>query len=154
MSFEAQGERLGEKAFDLGQRIKAMLTPLEDVCRYREQRSHDAATFDVTPRNKASMAFKIAIAPGGINIETPAFTVHELPLAEAGIAEAFVAALLMGRVRRVIRLNGAGKQLTAKTYLFDAAGLPLYKARSQSGLFSGLSRAARRERQIFAPYRS
>jgi hypothetical protein len=147
------GDNLGRKAFDLGRRVKAMLSPLEDVCRYREQHSEDFASFDVTPREKRALPFRIAVAPGGVNIETALFKVRELPLSEARIAEAFVAAFLAGRVRRVTRLSAGGKPLTAKTFVFDEAGRPLYKHRPRSGLLAGLTRAARRERVRFGPYR-
>ncbi|MGL4240069.1 MAG: hypothetical protein ACRCTI_03050, partial [Beijerinckiaceae bacterium] len=107
------GENLGRKAFDLGQRVKAMLAPLEDVCRYREQRGDDFASFDVTPRDKQALPFRIVIAPGGVNIETALFSVRELPLSEARIAERFVTAIIAGRVRRVTRLAASGKMLAA-----------------------------------------
>jgi hypothetical protein len=148
------GEHLGRKAFDLGQRVKAMLSPLEDVCRYREQRGEDMASFDVTPRDTRATPFKIAIAPGGVNIDTPSFSIRELPLDEAGVAEAFVAAFLAGRMRRVTRLSASGKALAAKTYVFDAAGLPLYKHRRRAGLLAGLSPTAGCRRERFAAYRS
>jgi hypothetical protein len=148
------GVHLGRKAFDLGQRIKSMLSPLEDVCRYREQRSDDFAMFDVTPRERQAIPFRITIAPGGVNIDTRFFKLRELPLAEAKLAEQFVAAVLAGRIRRVTRLAASGKQLAAKTFVFDEAGLPLYKHRTQAGLLAGLSRAARRGRERFEPYRA
>ncbi len=154
MSVGGGGENLGRKAFDLGQRVKAMLSPMEDVCRYREQRSDDAASFDVTPRGKRAMPFKIAIAPGGVNIETPLFRIHELPLDEARLAEAFVEAILAGRMRRVARLSTSGKVLAARTFVFDGAGLPFYKHRSRAGLLAGLSRASGYRRERFAPYRA
>jgi hypothetical protein len=154
MSVGGGGDRLGEKAFALGQRVKAMLSPLEDVCRYREQRSDEFAAFDVTPRNKAALAFKITVAPGGVNIETPLFTVTELPITEGAVAEAFVAALLAGRVRRVTRAGPSGKLLGAKTFVYDAAGRPLFKSRMRTGLLAGFAKTAHRGRDRFAPYRA
>jgi uncharacterized protein YaaQ len=154
MTVGGGGDRLGEKAFALGQRVKAMLSPLEDVCRYREQRSEDFAAFDVTPRNKAALPFTITIAPGGVNVGTPLFTVTELPVTEAAVAEAFVAAILGGRVRRVTRLAASGELLGAKTFVFDAGGQPMFKSRMRAGLFAGLAKAARRGRDRFAPYRA
>jgi hypothetical protein len=147
------GANLGRMALDLGQRVRAMLTPLEDVCRYREQLGSDLAIYDVKPASKAAMPFSIAIAPGGVNIEAPAFAVRELPLTESAIAAAFVEALLAGRVRRVTGLAANGRPLTIKTFVFDAAGRPLYKHRSRTGLLAGFSRAASYRRERFAPYR-
>lgn len=147
------GEKLGERAFELGQRVKAMLSPLEDVCRYREQRSSDLAMFDVTPRNKRALPFSIAIAPGGVNIDTPVFRMRELPVTEAKVIEQFVVAFLAGRVRRVASLSAGGKTLVTKTYLFDEAGLPLYKAQSRNGVLAQLRRGVRFTREQFLPYR-
>lgn len=148
------GDNLGRQAFELGQRIKAMLAPLEDVCRYREQRSQDFAQFDVTPRDRQALPFSLTVAPGGVNIKTGFFEIRELPLSEDRVAEALAEAILAGRVRRVVRLSAAGKALAAKTYLFDAVGLPLYRHRSRAGLLAGLSRTGGYGRERFAPYKA
>ncbi len=143
----------GRLAADLGQRVKAMLSPLEDVCRYRERRGEDDAEFDVRPREPRAVPFRMSIAPGGVNIETPLFNIRELPVAEAWLAEALVASLLAGRVRRVSRLSAGGKELGSKTFVFDDHGRPLYKHRSQAGLLAGLARTGGYRREQFAGYR-
>jgi hypothetical protein len=144
----------GHLAADLGQRIKAMLSPYEDVCRYREQRNEDFSSFDVRPRNRQALPFTVAVAPGGVNIDTPVFSIREFPLTEARVAEQMVEAILLGHVHRVTRLSAAGKLLAAKAYLFGRDGLILFKHRSRAGLLAGLTRAARRERIRFAAYRA
>jgi hypothetical protein len=143
----------GRLAGDLGQRIKAMLSPLEDVCRYRERRSEDHAEFDVKPRNASAIAFRVSVAAGGVNIETPYFTIHELPVAESPLAEAFVSAFLDGRVRRVLRLSAGGRLLGAKTFVFDGERKLLYKHRSQAGMLAMFTRTARHGRERFEGYR-
>ncbi len=70
----------GRMAFEIAERVKSLLVPLEDVCRYREQRREDFASFDAKPREKEAIAFSVAIAPGGVNIVTPFFTLRELPV--------------------------------------------------------------------------
>jgi hypothetical protein len=150
----ARDHDFGRKSAELADRVKAMLAPLEDVCRYREQRSADVAQFDATPRNKASLRFSIVIAPGGVNIDTAVFSIRELPITEAGLVVSFVEALLAGRVRRVARLSASGKTLASRTVVLDAAGRPLYRNRKRAGMLAGLSRAASYSRERFQPYRS
>jgi hypothetical protein len=147
-------EHFGEMAADLAARVKAMLVPLEDCCRYREQRSEDLASFDVTPRDKQALAFRTAIAPGGVNIETALFTIVELPLTEAALATEIFDAVLAGRVRRVQRLSRGGRLIATKTYVFGGAGHPLYKRRVQAGVLAGFLRPGTSVRERFRPYRS
>jgi hypothetical protein len=154
MSLALRGQDLGRQAFDLAERVKGMLSPLEDVCRYRERRSEDFAQFDVTPRDKQALPFRVAIAPGGVNIDTALFNLRELPLSEAAIVAGFVDAFLAGRLRRVTRLSTGGRLLASKTYVFDADGRVLYRHRSQAGMIAGLCRTGRRARVRYRPYRS
>ncbi len=141
----------GEKAAAAGDRIKALLEPLEPVCRYRERRGDDTASFDVTPKEKQALPFSIAIAPGGINLDCAAFAIKELAVEEAEIAVALVEAILSGRVRQVRRVKASGAALAAKAYVFDGAGKLLFKQR-RSTAFAGLSRGGRIERGRFRPY--
>lgn len=150
----ADEPRYGELAADLSHRIKALLSPLEDVCRYREQRSDDFASFDVTPRNRQALPFKMAIAPGGVNVETPFFSIREFPVTDARVVEQMAEAFLDGRVRRVTRFSASGKVLASKTFVFSEDGLILFKHGSRAGLLAGLTRAARRGREQFQPYRA
>ncbi|MGL5115435.1 MAG: hypothetical protein ACRC7G_13110 [Beijerinckiaceae bacterium] len=143
----------GEAANDLGQRIKAMLAPLEDVCRYREQRDSDTARFDVKPKGEA-MPFRIDIAPGGINILCEAFSIHEMPLEQSDVAAAFVEAILAGRLRRVSHEAVNGKLIAEKTYVFAEDGRLIYRHRRKKGLPFVPRRKAITRRQRFAAYRT
>jgi hypothetical protein len=154
MSVGGAGGDLGKMAFDLAQRVMAMLSPLTDVCRFREQRNEDFAAFDVTPRNKKALPFKIVIAPGGANIDTPHFAIREFPVTDAKVVEQLVEAFVEGRVRRVTRISAGGKLLASKTYVFDGDGRILFKNRIQAGVLAGLTRTARRGRERFAAYRA
>jgi hypothetical protein len=153
MSVGSAGADLGKLSFGIAQRVKALLSPLEDVCRYREQRSEDFAAYDVKPARKGALPFSIAIAPGGVNLDTPHFSIQEFPVTEAKAMEQMVEAIIEGRARRVTRLSAGGRLLAAKVFLFDPAGRMLYKNRRQAGVLAWLSRTARRERERFAPYR-
>jgi hypothetical protein len=153
MAVGSAGADLGKLAFELAQRVKAMLAPLEDVCRYREQRSEDFAAYDVKPARKDALAFSMAIAPGGANLDTPLFAIREFPVTEAKVMAAMVEAILEGRVRRVTRLSASGRTLAAKVFIFDSSGRVLYKHRRQAGVLSGFSRTARRGRERFPAYR-
>ncbi len=141
----------GEMAVAAGDRIKALLEPLETVCRYRERRGDDTASFDVTPRQKEALAFSIAIAPGGINLESAAFAIKELAVEEADVAVSLVEAILAGRVRQVRRVKAGGAPLTAKAYVFDAEGRLLFKQRRSTAL-AALSRGGSIQRLRAAPY--
>jgi hypothetical protein len=154
MSVGSAGADLGKLSFDFAQRVKAMLSPLEDVCRYREQRSEDFAAYDVKPGRKDALPFSLAIAPGGINLDTALFTIREFPVTEARVMEQMVEAMLEGRVRRVTRHSAGGKLLAAKVYLFDANGRLLYKHRRKAGALTGLTRTARWGRERFGAYRA
>jgi hypothetical protein len=154
MSAGSPGHDFGRMAIALADHVKAMLVPLEDVCRYREQRNEDFAAFTVTPRNKQALAFSIAIAPGGANIETQYFKIREFPVTDADVVEKMVEAFLLGRVRRVTRVSAGGKLLAGKTYVFDSEGRILFKHRKQMGVLAGLMRTARRERVRFEAYRA
>lgn len=144
-------EHRGEKAAAAGDRVKALLEPLEGVCRYRERRGDDTANFDVTPRQKEALPFSIAIAPGGINVDCAAFAVKELAVEEADVALALVEAILGGRVRQVRRTRASGALLAAKAFVFDAEGRLLFKHR-RSTAFAGLSPRGRFERRRYRPY--
>jgi hypothetical protein len=148
----AEIKHRGEAAFALGQRVKAMLAPLEDVCRYREQRDSDTARFDVRPRG-AAMPFRIDIAPGGVNIDCEAFTVREMPLEQADVAAAFVEAILAGRLRRVRRLAIDDRLVAEKTYVFDAAGRLIYRHHRKKGMPFLPRRVVATVRERFTPYR-
>jgi hypothetical protein len=148
------GADFGRMASDIAHRVKALLSPLEDVCRYREQRNDDFASFDVKPRDPQAIAFSVAIAAGGVNIVTPHFKLRELPVTEDGTIIAIVEALLDGRVRRVARLSASGKALAAKTYLRDANGLLLFRNRITGGVLAGWTPTASRRRERFKPYRA
>jgi hypothetical protein len=154
MSVGSAGGDLGKMAIELGQRVMAMLSPLTDVCRFREQRNEDFSAFDVTPRNKRALPFKIAIAPGGANIDTAYFSIREFPVTDAKVVEQMVEAFLEGRVTRVTRLSAGGKLLAGKTYVFDGEGRILFKHRSQAGVLAGFTRTARRGRERFQAYRA
>ncbi len=144
----------GRMAFEIAERVKSLLVPLEDVCRYREQRREDFASFDAKPREKEAIAFSVAIAPGGVNIVTPFFTLRELPVTEGDTIIAIVQALLDGRVRRVSRLSSSGKALTAKTYLRERGGRMIFRHRMAGGLMAGWTPTASRSRERFRPYRT
>jgi hypothetical protein len=136
-----------------GDRIKVLLVPLADVCRYREQRGDDVAIFDVRPREAAALAFVISMAPGGINIESSAFSIKELSLDEAGVAIQIVAAVLAGRLRQVRQIKHNGRTRAMKTYVFDAEGQLVFKNRKSGGMLFLAGRAVRSERVRFAAYR-
>ncbi len=146
-------EHKGQVVVALGNRIKAMLVPLEDVCRYREQRGADSASFDVTPRDKAALPFAISIAPGGIDVTCRVFEIRELSLDEAEVAVQIVAAVLSGQIRQVRQLKGNGAVRKKKTYVFDSVGQPIFKHRTAGVLPFLAGRVARTERVRFAPYR-
>jgi hypothetical protein len=129
MNDQSQFQHQGLRVVALGDRIKALLVPLEGVCRYREQRGDDSAIFDVTPRNKEALAFKISLAPGGIDLECPAFAIKELALDETEAAVAIAAAILGGRVRQVRELKRTGAVRRMKTFVFDDANRLIYKNR-------------------------
>jgi hypothetical protein len=148
------GHDFGRMASELADRVKAMLQPLEDVCRYREQRNEDYASYEVTPRNKQALAFSIAVAAGGANVETAHFKIREFPVADADVVIQMVEAFLLGRVRRVTRLSAGGKLLAGKTYVFGRDGGILFKHRKQMGVLAGFMRTARRERVRFGAYRA
>jgi hypothetical protein len=141
----------GRMAARLGDKVKILLRPLEEVCRYRERRSEDTAAFDVTPRRKAALGFSIAIAPGGINIDTAAFSIKELAVEQADIALALVDAVLAGRLRQVRQMKAGGEPRVTKTYIFDEDGRLLFKNR-KSGALTAFARPTRTERIRFAPY--
>jgi hypothetical protein len=154
MSAAYPSASLGRLSFEAAQRIKAMLSPLEDVCRYREQRSDDVAQYDVKPRNKKALSFNIAIAPGGINLESSLATIRELPVSQAGIAYALVEAIVHGRVHFIRRLKANGQARVTKVYFFDAEGRMIFRQRKSSGWLVLASAAVKTERLRFAPYRS
>ncbi len=129
MHTAAHSEHQGQRVVALGDRIKALLVPLEGRCRYREQRGDDSAIFDVTPRDPQALAFKISLAPGGIDLECPAFAIKELSLDEADIAIAIARAILDGQVRQVRELKGSGAVRRMKTFVFDDRGQLIYKNR-------------------------
>jgi hypothetical protein len=138
MAASVTSHHAGQQAVAAGDRVKAMLTPLEFVCRYREQRGDDSARFEVTPRNARALPFNIAIAPGGINIDCGAFSIRELPLPEAEIALAIVEAILAGRVRQARRLKGNGAPRVVKTYVIGNRGELIFKNRRSGGVLDGL----------------
>lgn len=144
-------EHRGEKAAAAGDRVKALLEPLETVCRYRERRGDDTANFDVTPRDKQALPFSIAIAPGGINIDSAAFAIKELAVEEADVAVSLVEAVLAGRVRQVRRVQKDGSLLAAKAYVFDADGRLLFKHRRSTAL-AALKGRGRFEKLLYRPY--
>jgi hypothetical protein len=154
MTTSIPGHDFGRMAVALADRVKDMLVPLEDVCRYREQRNEDFASFDVTPRNKQALPFRIAIAPGGANLETAHFKIREFPVDEAEVMAQMIEAILVGRIRRVARLSAAGKPQSAKTYVFGRDGRILFKNKVQFGVLASLVRTARRERTRFQAYRT
>jgi hypothetical protein len=154
MVAQAHGHDFGRMAMALADRVKDMLVPLEDVCRYREQRNEDFAAFDVKPRNKQALGFNMAIAPGGINLETGHFKIREFPVTEADVMALMVEAFLLGRIRRVTRLSASGKVLAGKTYIFGPDGSILFKHRKQMGVLAVMTRTARRERTRYQAYRT
>ena len=145
---------VGKQVSRLGERVKAILAPLEEVCRYREQRSDDMAQFTVTPRNKAALAFHIAVAPGGINLDCEVASIHELPLTEAEIAIALVEAILAGRVAQVRQIRANGQPRVTKVYFIDGTGRMIFKQRKSSGWLALTPRAVRTVRLRFADYRA
>jgi hypothetical protein len=153
MSIAVIPDHRGQHVAFAGDRIKAMLVPLADVCRYREQRGDDVAIFDVRPRNTAALAFTISIAPGGINLESSAFSIKELPLDKAEVAIEIVAAILFGRIRQVRQLKSNGGARAMKTYVFNTDGQLVFKNRKSSGISILAGRAVRSERVKFAGYR-
>jgi hypothetical protein len=152
MKTAVQFEHQGLRVVALGDRIKALLEPLEAVCRYREQRGDDSASFDVTPRAKEALAFKISIAPGGIDLECPAFAIRELALDDTEIAVAIATAILNGRVRQVLQLKRSGAAGRVKTYVFDAEGRLVYKNRKSRMLPFLMQRPAAMARVRFSAY--
>jgi hypothetical protein len=141
----------GLKAVAAGDAIKALLVPLEPVCRYREKRGDDTASFEVKPGKKTALPFSVSIAPGGINLESEILTIKEMPIEEFEIITGIVDSILAGRVRLVRQLKTSGKVRMAKAYVFDKAGCLVFKNR-KSGAFAGWSRPARTERVRFSPY--
>ena len=147
----AEREHRGLQVVALGDRLKALLAPLEGVCRYRERRGDDTAAFDVTPRREDALAFAVAAAPGGINLDCAAFTVKELAIEQADVAASLAEAILAGRVRQVRRLGRNGSAMAAKAFVFDAEGRLIFKQR-RSTAFAGLAGKGRIERRRFAAY--
>lgn len=141
----------GAMAAAAGQRIKALLSPLETVCRYREQRGDDYARFEVTPRAREALPFSVAVAPGGINIDSPALSIREFPLEDANVTIAIIEAILAGRVRRVVQRKANGSDRMSKTYVFGETGQLLFRFRRASGL-TALSRPGGMTRIRYAPY--
>ena len=142
----------GHRAAALASDIKRLLVPFEHVCRYRERRSDDAASFDVTPRNVRAIPFQVAIAPGGVNIISPVLEIKEISPEENEIILDVIGALLHGRVRQVRITSTRGRLLASKSFTFNAHGLPVYKQRRKVGML-GLGRGSKRtERLRFAPY--
>jgi hypothetical protein len=153
MSIAVIPDHRGQHVSFAGDRIKVMLVPLADVCRYREQRGDDVAIFDVRPRRTSALAFTISIAPGGINLESSAFSIKELPLDKAGVAIEIVAAILSGRIRQVRQLKGNGEARAMKTYVFNTGGQLVFKSRKSSVISVFGGRAVRSERVRFTEYR-
>jgi hypothetical protein len=151
MAIAANPHDLGQVAAELADQVKALLRPLEKACRYRELRSEDTATFDVRPAQKTALAFSIAIAPGGINIDSSAFSIRELAVEQADIALALVDAILAGRLRQVRQVKANGKARATKTYVFDPVGHLLFKHR-RSVAMAAITRVQRTERLRFDPY--
>jgi hypothetical protein len=147
----ANPEHRGRMAAEAGRRIKALLTPLEQVCRYREQLSEDMAIFEVRSAAAGALPFSIAIAPGGINVDCAAFAIRELPLEEADVAVNLAEAIIAGRVRQVRQLRGNGQVRSAKSYCFDATGKLIFRTR-KSAYMAQFQRPARLERVRFKPY--
>jgi hypothetical protein len=143
----------GRKAAEVGRRVKAILAPLEDVCGYREQLGDDTAIYTAKPRDPAALPFSVSIAPGGINIDTTAFAVREMPIEQADMAVAMIDAVVSGRVRLVRRISRAGKTLAAKAFVFDRSGLLLFKQRRSTAFASLQARGASHERGRIKPYR-
>jgi hypothetical protein len=141
----------GRMATTLGDQVKAMLEPLEGVCRYRERRSDDTATFDVTPGRKTALAFSVAIAPGGVNIDSSAFSIKELGIGQGDFALGIVDAILAGRLRQVRQMKANGKARVTKTFIFDQNGQLLFKNR-KSGAMTALTRPVRTDRIRFSSY--
>lgn len=148
---EERRDHRGERVVALGDRIKGMLAPLEGVCRYRERRGEDTASFEVTPKRKEALAFTLAAAPGGINLDCAAFAVKELAVEQADVAALMVEAILAGRVRVVRQIGRSGQPRAARAYVFDEGGALLFKHR-RSGALAAFSRVVRTERQRFAAY--
>ena len=153
MSIAVIPDHRGQHVAAAGDRVKAMLVPLADVCRYREQRGDDVANFDVRPRSTAALAFTISIAPGGINLQCSAFSINELPLDKVEVAIEIVAAILSGRIRQVRQLKSNGGARAMKTYVFNAGGHLVFKSRKSRGIALFTGRAVRSERVRFTGYR-
>jgi hypothetical protein len=143
----------GHRAASLANDIKRLLVPFEDVCRYRERRSDDAAHFEVTPRHPHALAFDVAIAPGGVNIISRVLVIKEISVEERDIILGVVGAMLHGRVRQVRLTSAAGKPLAWKSFTFNEQGHPVYKQRRKFGMvLLGLG-TKRTARLRFAPYK-
>jgi hypothetical protein len=152
MTQEIGSHHVGRMAANTGQRVKAVLTPLEDVCGYREQVGEDTAIYTAKPREQGALPFSISIAPGGINIETSVFMIKELPIDQADFAVAMVEAIVNGRVRLVRRVSASGKTISAKAFVFGLDNRPLYKQRRSTALAGLKGRGARHERVRIDPY--
>jgi hypothetical protein len=120
-------QHIGRLAAEAGQRVKALLTPLEPVCRYGERLGDDTAYFEVRPRAAEALPFTIAIAPGGINIDSTLLTMKELPIEQAEIAIGVVEAILAGRVRAVSLATAGGRIVSRRITVVDADGRPLLR---------------------------
>lgn len=142
----------GEAAFAVAQQVKAMLTPLENVCRYREQRDSETATYEVTRAPSNALPFRVDIAPGGINVVSEAFTIRDLPLEQDELALALVHALLAGRVHQVRLMGSKGAMLAEKTYVFGEAGELLYRHKRKAGFRLLSQRRAGFVRKAFSPF--
>ncbi len=140
----------GEKAAAAGDRIKALLEPLEPVCRYRERRGDDTASFDVTPKEKQALPFAIAIAPGGINIDSAAFSSRSWRSRRRTSPSRSLRRSWRAGCGRW-RVKGSGAPLATKAYVFDGEGRLLFKHRRSTAL-AGLSRGGRIERGRYRPY--
>ncbi len=140
------------KASLAAQRIKALLVPLENVCRYRESMGADSAEFHVTPRNKNAMPFSCVIAAGGINIDCAYLSIRELPIENADIAVSIVDSILSGRLRVVRQLDARGRLKAEKSYVFDGAGALIFKNRRMKGFNLMRLRASSTERLRFPAY--
>jgi hypothetical protein len=134
------------------QRIKALLVPLENVCRYRESMGADSAEFHVTPRNRNAVGFSCAVAAGGINFECAHLAIREIPIDNVDFAVSVVAAILAGRLRVVRQLDAKGRLKAEKSYIFDVDGCLLFKNRRIQGFNLMKRRASATERLRFPAY--
>jgi hypothetical protein len=144
-------EHRGLKAVAAGDAIKALLMPLEPVCRYREKRGDDTASFEVRPGNRQALPFSVSIAPGGINLESEVLTIKEIAIEQFEIVTGIVDSILAGRVRQVRQLKANGSVRVTKAYVFDQDGRLVFKNRKSAAL-AGLSRTAKTERVRFSAY--